>query len=69
MKKDKLVLRPITFGLLRRLFVDHFGSHAVAGLSNLVPSQAIVSRSKLRNRGSPVWLAFYAFVELTFIPR
>jgi len=69
MKKDKLVLRLITFGLLRRLFVDQFGSHAVAGLSTLVPSQAIVSRSTLTNRGSPVWLAFYAFVELTFIPR
>ena len=41
-----------TFGLLRRLLVDHFGSHAVAGLPNLVPSQAIVSRSKLTNRRS-----------------
>jgi hypothetical protein len=52
MKKDKLVLRLITFGLLRRLLVDHFGSHAVAGLPNLVPSQAIVSRNKLTNRRS-----------------
>ena len=52
MKKDKLVLRLITFGLLRRLLVDHFGSHAEAGLPNLVPSQAIVSRSKLAHRRS-----------------
>jgi hypothetical protein len=51
-KKDKLVLRLIAFGLLRRLLVDHFGSHTVAGLPNLVPSQAIVSRSKLTNRRS-----------------
>jgi len=34
MKKDKLVLRLITFGLLRRLLVDHFGSHAVAETLN-----------------------------------
>ncbi len=51
-KKDRLVLRLITFGLLRRLLVDHFGSHAVAGLPNLVPSQPIVSRSTLTNRKS-----------------
>lgn len=38
--------------LLRRLLVDQFGSHAVAGFPNLVPSQAIVSRSKLTNRRS-----------------
>ena len=52
MKKDKLVLRLKAFGLLRRLLVDHFGSHVVAGLPNLLPSQAIVSRSKLTNRRS-----------------
>ena len=37
-KKDKLVLRLIALGLLRRLLVDHFGSHTEAGLPNLVPS-------------------------------
>ena len=41
MKKDKLVLRLKAFGLLRRLLVDHFGSHVVAGLPNLLPSQAM----------------------------
>ena len=52
MKKDTLVLHLIAFGLLRRLRVDHFGSHAVAGLPNLLPSQAIISRSELSNRKS-----------------
>ena len=52
MKKDTLVLRLIAVGLLRRLLVGHFGSHAVAGLPNLLPSQAIVSRSTLTNRRS-----------------
>ena len=52
MKKDKLVLRLKAFGLLRRLLVDHFGSHVVAGLPNRLPSQAIVSRSQLTNRRS-----------------